>query len=67
MTEDVNYLENWIVLNKHVQKLSEETVYGLLQEESKGARRPQFLLRLYGRYNKLRSERERSELLAFRD
>lgn len=59
----MNYLENWKVLNKHLQKLKENVVIALLKEELRENKRPQFLLRLYGRYNTLRTKRERSEIL----
>lgn len=56
-------LENWSVLNKGLHKLNEEDLIKLLQAEKKGKRRVQFMIRIYGRFNRLRTERERSELL----
>jgi hypothetical protein len=58
-----NILENWQTLNESVMKLNEEQLEALLEEEKRGQQRVQFLLRLYGRFNKLRSIRERSSFL----
>lgn len=59
-----NYLENWATLNDNIKKLTEQQVKDLLDVERKGEKRTQFLLRLYGRYNTLRTVRERKELMA---
>lgn len=42
--------------------LTEAKALQLLEEEKAGARRGQSLLRIYGRYSALRSQRERAEL-----
>lgn len=60
---DTKILENWKSLNDSIQELDEGTLKTLLQVERSGQRRPQFLLRLYGRYNTLRCDRERKELM----
>lgn len=60
----MNYLDNWDVLNKNVMDLDEPTLKKLLKQEMKENKRTQFLLRLYGRYNILRTERERKEVIA---
>lgn len=65
MSKSINYLENWAVLNENVQNLDEETLSELIEKEKHGEARPQFLIRLYGRYNKLRTIRERKEILSF--
>lgn len=57
-------LDNWQVLNKYISKITEEQAWALLNNERADKKRPQFLLRLYGRYNTMRTQRERSELLA---
>jgi len=62
--EDINYLETWASLNAHVQTLDEAKLKSLLKQELRGEKRTQFLIRLYGRYNKLRTIRERREMLA---
>lgn len=59
----INYLENWDTLNSYVQELTEEELKELLLEEKKGQKRLAFLIRIYGRYNKLRTIRERNELI----
>lgn len=64
MSKQINYLETWATLNEHVQTLGEEELWDLLEKERKGEARTQFLIRIYGRYNKLRTIRERKELLA---
>ena len=64
MPKEVDYLSNWSTLNQHVQKLDEATIADLLKKEKKGKRRTQFLLRLYGRFNILRTARERQELIS---
>lgn len=56
-------LKNWATLNAVLQDLSEKECEELLTNERNGQRRLQFLLRLYGRYNKLRSQRERNTLI----
>jgi len=64
VVEDINYLETWASLNAHVQTLDEAKLKSLLKQELRGEKRTQFLIRLYGRYNKLRTIRERREMLA---
>lgn len=64
MAKEIDYLQNWATLNNHVQTLDEATLTALLKQERKGQRRTQFLIRIYGRYNKLRTIRERNELLS---
>jgi endonuclease III-like uncharacterized protein len=55
-------LANWEALNQGLKNLKEDDLLYLLQKEKKGKRRLQFLIRIYGSYNKLRTRRERSEL-----
>lgn len=56
-------LENWRVLNQHLNTFDEEKVRILLEHEVKNRRRAMFLQRLHQRYNALRVSRERIELL----
>lgn len=56
-------LDNWIKLNQDIMSLPFTAVKQLLGVEAKGRRRPQVLLRLYGRYNKLREHTERFALM----
>lgn len=58
-----NPLSNWVAMNAALKELSEEKCWKLLQEEKNGQKRAQFMLRIHGRANKLRAERERRELL----
>ena len=55
-------LKNWASLNAALPNLSETQCWDLLDKEKSGAKRIQFLLRLYGRANKLRGRRERKYL-----
>ena len=56
-------LLSWPALNTKLREATEQQCYRLLQLEAQGRRRPQFMLRIYGRYNRLRGERERRGLL----
>jgi hypothetical protein len=57
-------IENWRVLNKKISKLSEKKCVELLSfERAAGNPRLMIMLRLYGRINKLRTQRERHELM----
>ena len=64
MKVDKSIIDTWETLNAKIKQLSEEEVEQLLKLERTGQRRTQFLLRLYGRYNTLRTVRERRELMA---
>ncbi len=56
-------LYTWRSLNVVLEKLDEEAAWDLLRQEVEGPARVQLLLRLYGRANKLRAQRERREVL----
>lgn len=56
-------LQNWTNLNLALRSVDEVSAKKLLDAEKKGKQRIQFMLRIYGRYNRLRSDRERRELL----
>lgn len=62
MAGSSNALSNWVALNKALPNLTERQCWNLLAKERAGLRRTQFLLRLYGRANKLRGIRERRDL-----
>lgn len=66
MAKNDEALSTWKSLNEELQKdeMTEEECLRLLNIERKGQRRLQFMLRLFGRYNKLRAERERREIAA---
>ena len=53
----------WALLQAVLKAATEERCLELLQAELTTERRPQFLLRIYGRLNRLRTSRERGELL----
>lgn len=55
-------LQDWAVLNKNILELDEQACKALLKREQKGKNRLSFVLRIHGRYNILRNERERWEL-----
>lgn len=58
-----DYLKTWLLLNEGLRTLTEEQCWRLLAEERAGKRRPQYLLRIFSRANKLRTDRERAEIL----
>ena len=57
-------LENWRVLNQHLNTFDEQTVLAMLEHEKKNRCRAMFLQRLHQRYSALRVSRERIELLS---
>jgi hypothetical protein len=58
------HLATWVALNEALRTITETECWSLLKAEQTGKRRVQFLLRIYGRANRLRTERERSAMLA---
>ena len=56
-------LANWADLNANLGGCDESQCWALLAAEKQGKARIQFLLRIYGRANKLRTQRERQELI----
>jgi hypothetical protein len=56
-------LSSWVYLNNTLRKATEDEAKSLLDAEKSGRKRATVLLRIYGRYNQLRGERERRELL----
>jgi len=56
-------LSSWPALNAKLRVATEKECYRLMIAEARHKRRLQFLLRIYGRYNKLRGLRERQGLL----
>lgn len=57
-------LANWADLNAHLGTCDEAQCWALLAAEKQGKARIQFLLRIYGRANKLRTKRERQDLIS---
>lgn len=58
-----NPLSSWVAMNEALKTLPEKDCWKLLEQEKKNQQRAQFMLRIHGRANKLRAERERRELL----
>lgn len=56
-------LGSWVRLNKVLQSADEKECHMLMETERKGQRRVTFLLRIHSRFNKLRAERERKEII----
>jgi hypothetical protein len=55
-------LKSWEALNTGLKDLKEDEVRELLAIEKAGRARHSFLIRIYGRLNTLRTERERKQL-----
>lgn len=62
LPESAKYLKSYQTLCAQVASFDEETTKELLELERTGKRRFGILNRLYGRWNVLRTERERNEL-----
>ena len=56
-------LLNWTTLNSALKDIDEKLCKQLLDREKSMKRRVAFLMRIYGKYNQLRCDRERRELL----
>ena len=55
-------LGNWAKLNEVIMNLNELEVQGLIEHERSNKARIRVMLRLYNRFSKLRSQREKREL-----
>lgn len=55
-------LRSWDSLNDFIREASEEGAQELLDYETNGKRRKQYMLRIHSRVNKLRAERERTQI-----
>lgn len=55
-------LGNWTRLNEVIMQLTEKEVADLLEHERNNRARLRAMLRIYNRYSKLRSQREKREL-----
>lgn len=58
-------LSNWGALNDALRSAKVDEAKALLEAEKKGRCRPQYLLRIYSRYNLTRAANERAELVEF--
>ena len=56
-------LKNFRNLNAALKDADEKTCIALLDHERMSGKRHEFLIRIYGRWNKLRAQRERLELI----
>jgi len=56
------YLKNWAVLNKAVMTLTEAELKKLLEQEQSERARLRVMLRIYNRYSKMRSIREKTDM-----
>jgi hypothetical protein len=56
-------LQTWLALNDAIRGADEKTCQALLKEERAGRKRQMFLKRIHSRLNKVRADRERSELI----
>jgi hypothetical protein len=63
----IKLLRNWNTLNASLMKLKERDVAQLLACERANKKRLTFMLRLHARLNKLKSERERIDLVRLTD
>lgn len=54
---------SWAALQTVLKSASEEECLKMIKHERKNKRRLQFMLRMHGRYNALRTGRERKELV----
>lgn len=62
MPEKIDYLKNWVTLNKHIKELSEDELVKLLKKEQQGKNRFSFIYRIQGRINVLVVNRMRENL-----
>jgi hypothetical protein len=54
---------NWTDLNKFLQECDEQGAVDALKHEKKNKQRAQFMMRIHARFNKLRGQREKRELI----
>ena len=57
-------LANWSELNTLIMQLKEKDIHALLEHEKENKGRMRILMRLYNRFSKLRSTREKVELMS---
>lgn len=54
---------SWLELNEAAREMDEKQALTALEAEKRGYKRKQYMLRLFGRYNLLRTQRERGALI----
>lgn len=64
MAHRISVPETWRKLVESLPHYKEEELKAMINREIRGLNREYFLLRLHGRYNKLRLRRERKQLKA---
>ena len=66
MEQQIEYheslLKNWMLLNEKVMDLTEEDLLKLQELEQEGRARLRVMLRIYNRYSKIRSIREKLDI-----
>jgi hypothetical protein len=62
MSELKAALKSWQALNKALPSMNEGALIMLMKLEQRQKKRLMFLLRIYGRFSVVRTERERNEL-----
>jgi pyridoxine/pyridoxamine 5'-phosphate oxidase len=59
----LSLLNNWMELADALKEMPEKEAEALITAERKGQCRPNILLRLHGRFNKMRGMREKTEIM----
>lgn len=62
LTDPDEVLRDWVALNKGLMHITEDQIAMLLEHEKANRGRLRVMLRLYHRFSKLRSGREKAEL-----
>lgn len=63
MSKREDPLSSWLALNAALKTMKEKQLQDLLKKEQMNNARPSFLVRIYGRFNRVRGQRELKELL----
>ena len=63
MTPEEVLSSGWSTLNKVLLQIDEESCRILLEQELSGRKRGPFCFRIYSRYNRLRANRERRDIM----
>ena len=59
----IKALDNWAMLNIHLNRMTEAELQTALNNELEYGKRKQFIIRIHARYTKLRAKREREAML----
>lgn len=63
-TKMLQALEGWEACNTFLRSATEEEAETLLHHERRGKQRVQYMLRMHGRFNRERAQRERLDILS---